>query len=305
MTEDTHPQKTSNPGIITGAIFLLFIIAGAAFLAFRSNPISNSSMSYSSTAPAVSTSPIPVNASSQEIPASGTYLKLSVTPHNKSDIADEEAKFCASMLNTNLPDNLSHPVAINPKENFIEVHIGSTDNGDVREVIDYLTKTNKLSIHAVHRQSRILAEAVAAKEEIIPGYIALPHTETDSETGKPYTHHVLIRRKSEITGDDVKAAYVHPRDYSIVNIELNAAGGKKMKTFTLTLTKRLDMIATVFDGKVINYATLNADSLGKNFVITGLETKQEVEDLIKSLQHQLTSTLEVIEKRAYPEANSK
>ncbi len=59
------------------------------------------------------------------------------------------------------------------------------------------------------------------------------------------------------------------------------------------------MIATVFDGKIMNYATLNADSLGKKFIITGLNSRQEADRLVSSLQNLLTSTLKIIEQRPY------
>ena len=72
-----------------------------------------------------------------------------------------------------------------------------------------------------------------------------------------------------------------------------------MEAFTKSLTQNVDMIATVLDGKVKNYATLNAESLDKHFVITGLDSKQEADSLVSAIHSPLSCKLEIIDQQSY------
>jgi|GEM_PF-6132075 len=298
IEDPKFPNNASNTSsIIIGAIVLLCMILGSLFLFYtlptdeEAHLHSPSSMSY----PASSSTSISPTTS---MPASGTYMKLSVTPDNPGDDMELQVEACAQILSTKFSAAL-YPITVSPGKGFIELHIGSAAPADINEVTEYLTTKGELSIHLVHRQTRTLAAEVASRQKIIPGYAAFPHINIDPTTGATTTQQILINTKAEITGDDVKSAYVSPRDFSVVNIELTNAGGKKMEAFTLALTKNIDMIATVLDGKVMNYATLNAERLGRNFVITGLDSKKEAETLCRSLQSPLTSTLKIIEQRPY------
>jgi SecD/SecF fusion protein len=190
---------------------------------------------------------------------------------------------------------LDAPVSI--VGNRLEVQIPKLSPEEAEKLIALLTTSAKLTIHSVHRESRMLVDGVA-NGEVLPGFMALPHTEVDPKTKKEVVTNVLIKRKEALSGKSVKSAFVDPRDYSVVNIELTGEGGDKMREFTSTLTQGVDMIATVLDGKVVNYATLNAETLGKNFVITGLGSKNEADELCKALQNPLENDIEVLEQRS-------
>ena len=228
---------------------------------------------------------------------SGICMKLSVTPDNTGDDLEQQPEACAQTLRTKFSHS-SYPVSATANKGFIDIIVFSSSPSDIHEVKEFLTIKGKLSIHLVHRQTRTLAAEIASNQKIIPSYKALPHINKDPATGATTSEQVLIRIKAELSGKEMKAAYLDQRDPSIINIELTDAGGKKMEAFTLSLTKNVDKIATVFDGKVINYATLNAKTLGRRFIITGLESKEAV-NLCRSLQSPLTSTLKIIEQRPY------
>ncbi|MGJ8657336.1 MAG: SecDF P1 head subdomain-containing protein [Akkermansiaceae bacterium] len=245
--------------------------------------------------PATTTSP---TSPSSPPTTSGTYLKVSITPDDATDNPEEQAIFCAQILKTKF-SHTPYKVGVIPNKEFIDLFIDSQDPEHISEVIDSLTTKAKLSIHLVHRQSRQLANAVSLQEQTVKDYITLPYTETTHSTGETPTTQILIRAKPELTQKDIKSAWVSPRDHSLIHIELNDAGGVKMHDFTTTLTKNIDMIATVLNGQVVNYATLAADSLGKNFVINGLATKEAAEQLVHTLQNPLTSTLSIIEQKSF------
>ena len=291
MEDHTAPKKSPNPSALIVGISLFLLIGGAAYFYVTSR----NTITHSVT---LSQPPLP----EASVPSSGTFIKIEVSPakhfNPDSNISDETMRRARSLRK--LLSNLPFPVSVNAdvSANVIKVNIGSTEDADIEKIKELITRSGKLTIHAVHRQSRILADKVATKEEVIPGYTALPHSDKDFDTGKITTEYVLIRSRAEVTQDDIKAAYVDPRDFTIINIELTDAGGDKMTNFTLTLTQRLDMIATVYDGRVLNYATLNAESLGKRFVITGLDSEEEAQALTQSLQRK-QSKLKITQERSY------
>lgn len=233
----------------------------------------------------------------------GTSVILEVKPNIDPDtlkelpITPEAMDSAKTILEKRINTSGALDAPVNIVGNRIEIQIPKLSPEEAEQLISLLTTSAKLTIHSVHRQTRQLADQVVAGE-IEPGYIALPHTEIDEETKEEITTNVLIKRREALSGNDVKIAYVDPRDYSIVNIELTSKGGDKMEEFTSTLTKNVDMIATVLDGKVVNYASQNADTLGKRFVITGLDSKKEAEDLTKALQNPLENDIEVMEQRS-------
>lgn len=241
-----------------------------------------------------------INANKDIQTVGGTSVTLevepSIDPHTGKEITiTPEAMDAAKNI---LENRLNAKGIINASlyinDNQIKIHLPNFSPEEAESTITPLITTAQLSIHQVHRNSRNLADAVAAGKEIIPGHIALKHQETDHHTKEKYITNILIKRRKEITSNSVKAAYIDPRDYTTIRIELTQEGGEKMKAFTKTLTPRVDMIATVLNGKVINYATLNATFLSRHFVITGLNSKQEATDLIKALQNPLQNPLKII-----------
>lgn len=235
----------------------------------------------------------------------GTSVILEVKPNidpetlEELPITPEAMDSAKNILEKRINSKGTLDAPVNIVGNRIEIQIPKLSPEEAEELIKLLTTSAKLTIHSVHRESRSLADSVAAENgEIVPGYMALPHTRTDEETKEAVVENVLIKRREALSGKYVKAAYVNPRDVSIVNIELTGQGGDRMEEFTSTLTKNRDMIATVLDGKVVNYATLNADTLSKNFVITGLDSKKEADDLTKALQNPLENDIEVMEQRS-------
>ncbi|MFT5906508.1 MAG: SecD/SecF fusion protein [Cryomorphaceae bacterium] len=234
----------------------------------------------------------------------GTSVILEVKPNIDPDtfeelpITPEAMDSAKTILEKRINSRGTLDARVNIVGRRLEIQIPKLSPEEADQLISLLTTSAKLTIHSVHRQSRQFADDVASGEASQPGFKALPHTEIDKETKEAIVTNVLIKRKEALTGKSVKAAYVNPRDFSIVNIELTGQGGDKMEEFTSTLTQNKDMIATVLDGKVVNYATLNAETLGKNFVITGLDSKKEADDLCKALQNPLENDIEVMEQRS-------
>jgi len=233
----------------------------------------------------------------------GTSVILEVQPNIDPD-TNEEIPITAQAMDSakiilekriNSSGALDAPV--NVVGNRLEIQIPKLAPEEAEKLIDLLTTSAKLTIHSLHRQSEFLADKVAGGD-IEPGYIALPFIQTDEKTKEKTKSKVLVKRREALSGKYVKVAWVSPQDYSTVNIELTSEGGDKMREFTGTLTQNVDRIATVLDGRVVNYANLAANTLGKNFVINGLDSKEEAEDLVKALQNPLENDIEIMDKRS-------
>jgi len=233
----------------------------------------------------------------------GTSVILEVKPNVDPETGDiipitpEAMDSAKTILERRVNSTGSKDIPITIVGNRLEIQIPKMSPEEADALISLLTTSAKLTIHSVHRKSDFLADKVASGE-IEPGFIALPHTKTDKKTGDKVTENVLIKRREALSGKYVASSFVDSRDYSIVVIKLTGEGGDKMKEFTSTLTKNVDLIATVLDGKVVNYATLNADTLGKDFIITGLDSKKEADELVKALSNPLENDIEVMEQRS-------
>ena len=232
----------------------------------------------------------------------GTFLILEVKPRIDSNtgkpipLTPSAMDSAKTTLEKRISSTNTKGTSINIVGNRLEIKIPKLRNAESEALIRSITTTTKLTIHSLHRQSEILADKVA-NGKVEPGYIVLPYTENDEITKKKTTKNILIKRSAALSGKDIKVAWVNPQDASIY-IELTDEGGDKMREFTGALTQDVDRIATVLDGKVLNYANLAAKTLGKNFVINGLDSKEEAENLVKALQNPLENDIEIIELRS-------
>ena len=232
----------------------------------------------------------------------GTFLILEIKPRIDSNtgkpipLTPSAMDSAKTILEKRISSTNTKGTSINIVGNRLEIKIPKLRNAESEALIRSITTTTKLTIHSLHRQSEILADKVA-NGKVEPGYIVLPYTENDEITKKKTTKNILIKRSAALSGKDIKVAWVNPQDASIY-IELTDEGGDKMREFTGALTQDVDRIATVLDGKVLNYANLAAKTLGKNFVINGLDSKEEAENLVKALQNPLENDIEIIELRS-------
>ena len=233
----------------------------------------------------------------------GTFLILEIKPRIDSNtgkpipLTPSAMDSAKTILEKRISSTNTKGTSINIVGNRLEIKIPKLRNAESEALIRSITTTTKLTIHSLHRQSEILADKVA-NGKVEPGYIVLPYTENDEITKKKTTKNILIKRSAALSGKDIKVAWVNPQDFSVINIELTDEGGKKMTAFTGTLTQNIDRIATALDGKIVNYATLATPTLGKNFVINGLDSKEEAENLVRALQNPLENELEIIEQRS-------
>lgn len=232
----------------------------------------------------------------------GTSFLIEVTP-NKDDkgkdlpLTMEAMDTAKNILERRLNENgtLDAPVTIQGK-NRIEIQIPKIDPSSAKALKKKLTTTAKLTIHKCHPQSDSLAALVFNKEQIEPGYIALPQ-DIIKDGAVVGTNYVLVNRKPALTGKQIAGASPNYQSNSEVFIELTDSGAKMMEEFTRSLVPQKDRIVSVLDGKVVNNAFLAADVLSKNFTISGLDSLEECKELSKSLMNPLENDINIIDER--------
>ncbi len=98
-----------------------------------------------------------------------------------------------------------------------------------------------------------------------------------------------------VTGKDVVAARPSGQQRGVVDVVLSDEGARKINRLTSTMRKGVDALAVVLDDRVKSAPSVN-DTLGKQFIIQGLNAPGEAEDICKALANPLSNDL-VVEGR--------
>ncbi len=147
-----------------------------------------------------------------------------------------------------------------------------------------LFSTTSLTIHKTHSDNYMLIEKIAKGDAQLPeGYKIYTQDIKDMDGQVIGTRDLLVTEKPALTEKDIQMAWPDRGTNSMVFIELNDEGAKKMEAFTKALKPGKDLIVTIFEGKAINAATLQAEFLSKYFAISGLDNLEECETLAQAI----------------------
>ncbi|MCF7732446.1 MAG: protein translocase subunit SecD [Akkermansiaceae bacterium] len=178
--------------------------------------------------------------------------------------------------------------------------VGPEESEAVRQV---LQKVAKLELREVSKRNdevgadgKTLAQRVAQKLEIVPGYQAYIYKHKDEEGNELQTP-ILLNKRIALGGSDIAQAFPSPQQADAVSIVLNGPGTDKMIALTMPMTARQDRIAIVLDGEVISAPVVNSTPLGKDFIIEGLNEPGEVQSLASALMNPLENALKMGEMR--------
>ncbi len=159
-----------------------------------------------------------------------------------------------------------------------------------------IEKTAKLELRRVHPETGSQAPLVKAGQAIVPGYALFKH-KGKNDDGEEYIEELLLSRRVAIEGKHVKFASPDAARQGVVNIRLSSEGGDRMRDLTKDMTPGRDRIAVVLDGDVISAPVVNSVPLGSNFIIEGLDSYQEAENLAAGLMNPLENSLNILEVR--------
>ena len=214
-------------------------------------------------------------------------------PVNEGAIEQAKATLSKRLSNSGLSDNLMQPLGENRL--IIEMPgVGPERRDEIRETIE---TTARLLLKKVHpNSSQIIAQIEAGTKTLEPGYQVFPIRRTDPETGKIIgMDKILLSRKTIVGGDKVDLA--RPGDgLGVINVMLSKEGGRRLTNTTETMTIGSDRMAVVLDGEVLIAPTVNA-TLGRNFIVEGLDGREEVRTVSNALNNPLKYPLNILSER--------
>ena len=94
---------------------------------------------------------------------------------------------------------------------------------------------------------------------------------------------LFVEEKAIITEADVAIATPSPTQQDAVDVTLSKEGTEKMIAATKIMRPGIDRIAIIVDGRILSAPVLQSVPLGKNFVINGLDQKNEPRQLADRL----------------------
>ena len=214
-------------------------------------------------------------------------------PVNEGAIEQAKATLSKRLSNSGLSDNLMQPLGENRL--IIEMPgVGPERRDEIRETIE---KTARLLLKKVHPNSnQIIAQIEAGTKTLEPGYQVFPIRRTDPETGKVIgMDKILLSRRTIVGGDKVDLA--RPGDgLGVINVLLSKEGGRRLTNATKTMTIGSDRMAVVLDDEVLIAPTVNA-TLGRNFIVEGLDGREEVRTVSNALNNPLKYPLNILSER--------
>ncbi|MDA7879744.1 protein translocase subunit SecD [Akkermansiaceae bacterium] len=206
---------------------------------------------------------------------------------------DAKATLSKRLSKSGLSDNLMQPLGENRL--IIEMPgVGPERRDEIRETIQ---RTARLLLKKVHPNSnQIIAQIEAGTKTLEPGYQVFPIRRTDPETGKVIgMDKILLSRRTIVGGDKVDLA--RPGDgLGVINVLLSKEGGKRLTNATKTMTIGSDRMAVLLDDEVLIAPTVNA-TLGRNFIVEGLDGREEVRTVSNALNNPLKYPLNILSER--------
>ena len=214
-------------------------------------------------------------------------------PVNEGAIEEAKATLSKRLSKSGLSDNLMQPLGENRL--IIEMPgVGPERRDEIRETIQ---RTARLLLKKVHPNSnQIIAQIEAGTKTLEPGYQVFPIRRTDPETGKVIgMDKILLSRRTIVGGDKVDLA--RPGDgLGVIDVLLSKEGGKRLTNATKTMTIGSDRMAVLLDDEVLIAPTVNA-TLGRNFIVEGLDGREEVRTVSNALNNPLKYPLNILSER--------
>jgi SecD/SecF fusion protein len=175
------------------------------------------------------------------------------------------------------------------------VEVPRLAESDAASVNRLIKAAGKLELRAVHPESATQAARVKSGEAIIPGYEYVEYRYEDWDTGEERTEDLLLSKRVEVSGKHVKLATPDAGQQGVLQIRLSKEGGDRMIRLTKNMMEGRDRIAVVLDDKIMSAPVVRSVPLGSNFIIEGLDSWEEANDLSKALMNPLSNSLEIVE----------
>lgn len=214
-------------------------------------------------------------------------------------VSNDDIEAAITVLEGRLdPDGAKGMIAGRQGSDRIIIQMPGVSDEEAEAMRETIETTARLEIRQVDETaSEEQARAIFFNEEdaeLVSGYKAYEYEDFDEPGRKRYA---LISLRLGLDGSYIAQAFSDPATPTVVNINLTGEGGERMERMTEPMIKGRSQMASILDGRVLQIATLQADSLGKNFTISGLSSREESQALAKALNNPLRNPLVVEEQR--------
>jgi len=213
-------------------------------------------------------------------------------------VEDEAVQQAISTLSdrlsgSGLSDNLMQPLG----ENRIIIEMPGVGDERRAEIRDIIERTARLEMKEVHPQSDQLISVIESGAQLPPpGYKLYSFPIIDEESQKTIgTRKMLLNTRNIVGGEMVQLARA-TNSIGEIAVLLTKEGGKRVSNSTGKMQIGQDRMAVVLDGEGLIAPTVQA-SLGREFVINGLDGKEEVRRIVFALNNPLKNPLEILSER--------
>ena len=192
-----------------------------------------------------------------------------------------------------LSDNLMQPLG----ENRIIIEMPGVGDERRAEIRDIIERTARLEMKEVHPQSDQLTSEIESGAQLPPpGFKLYTFPIIDEESQKTVgTRKMLLNTRNIVGGEMVQLARA-TQNIGEIAVLLTKEGGKRVSNSTGKMQIGRDRMAVVLDGEGLIAPTVQA-SLGREFVINGLDGKEEVRRIVFALNNPLKNPLEILSER--------
>jgi len=213
-----------------------------------------------------------------------------VIPVSKETIQQVIGDLSKRLNESGLADNLMQPLGTDR----IIIEMPGVDPKEIDRIRDIIQRTATLEIKEVHPQSKTLAPRVQSGAETAPpGYRVYVFPILDEDKKKVGDEPMLLSRRNIVGGDSVDNATAIPGQFGVLSVLLKSEGGKRVRNATEKMTKGVDRMAIVLDGKGLIAPTVKGN-LGRTFVIEGLDGREEVNRIVFALNNPLRNKPEIL-----------
>ena len=223
----------------------------------------------------------------------GTSLAGTPIPVSPEAVQQAIATLSDRLSGSGLTDNLMQPLG----ENRIIIEmpgVGDDKRAEIREIIE---RTARLEFKEVHPQSDNLVHSIESGDTLPPpGYrvYQLPIIDKDSNK-KIGERPILLSRRNIVGGDSVQTARATAQ-IGTISVLLTKNGGERVRNSTGKMDLGKDRMAVVLDDEALIAPTVEA-KLSREFVINGLDGKEEVRRIVFALNNPLKNPLTILSER--------
>lgn len=224
----------------------------------------------------------------------GTNRANEPLPVTKEAIDQVIATLSDRLSSSGLTDNLMQPLG--DDRVIIEMPgVGDDRRAEIRDIIE---RTARLELKEVHTDSDRLAGPVDSGDALAPpGYQLYQLPIVDEETQKKIGERpLLLSRRNIVGGESVQNARIVTQQIGTVAVTLKEEGGDRVLNSTKAMKLGQDRMAVVLDGQALIAPTVQA-KLGRDFVINGLDGKEETRRITKALNNPLKNPLNILSER--------